>query len=289
MKKIQYLLLAIACLFTVSCHKDNGTAKVHVRVNDFTISQEEIGTKSSTDVADYSGVKAITLAFYKTSDGTEQYKTTQMRADATTYTTFGEFDLSLPMGSYTMVVLGYGLNDGEPAITLTSPTSATFGDNPARETFAYTQAVNITNTDDVDISATLNRIVSKLKIHSTDGCTENAVNVRTTLSAGGKAFNPTTGLATSNTGFVNTLPIQSAVGNSTNSITYLFLATDEQTVNVTIDVLDADGNSISHKEVSGVPFKRNRMTVLTGSLYSSGSNGSFQVETDWLDDFNMDF
>lgn len=288
MNKIQYLLLAIACLFTVSCHKDNGTAKVHVRVNDFTISQEEIGTKSSTDVADYPGVKAITLAFY-TSTGDEQYKVTQMRADATTYTTFGEFDLSLPMGSYTMVVLGYGLNEGEPAITLTSPTSATFGDNPARETFAYTQTVNITNTDAVTLSATLNRIVSKLKIHSTDGCTENAVSVRTTLSAAGKAFNPTTGLATSNTGFINVLPIQSTVGNPTNSITYLFLATDEQTVNVTIDVLDAGGNSISHKEVSGVPFKRNRMTVLTGSLYSSGGNGSFQVETEWLTDAEVNF
>jgi len=289
MKKIQYLLLAIACLFTASCHKDTGTAKVHVNVNDFSISQEDM-SKSSENVADYNGVKAITLAFYKASDGTEQYKTTQMRADASTYTTFGHFDLSLPMGSYTMVVLGYGLNDGEPAITLTSPTSATFGDYPARETFAYTQAVNIANAnDDVDISATLSRVISKLKIHSTDGCTENAVNVRTTLSAGGKAFNPTTGLATSNTGFVNTLPIQSTVGNSTNSITYLFLATDEQTVNVTIDVLDANGNSISHKEVNNVPFQRNRMTVLTGSLYSSGSSGSFQVETDWLDDFNMDF
>jgi hypothetical protein len=212
-----------------------------------------------------------------------------MRADASTYTTFGHFDLSLPMGSYTMVVLGYGLNDGEPAITLTSPTSATFGDYPARETFAYTQAVNITNTNDVTLSATLNRIVSKLKIHSTDGCTENAVNVRTTLSAGGKAFNPTTGLATSNTGFVNTLPIQSTVGNSTNSITYLFLATDEQTVNVTIDVLDAGGNSISHKVVANVPFKRNRQTVLSGSIYSAGVSGDFTVDTSWLDAYNMDF
>ena len=244
-------------------------------------------SKSSENVADYNGVKAITLAFYK-ADGTEQYKTTQMRADA--YTTFGHFDLSLPMGSYTMVVIGHGLNPGEPAITLNSPTSATFGDNPARETFAATQAVNIANAnDDVDISATLSRVISKLKITSTDGCTENAVNVRTTLSAGGKAFNPTTGLATSNTGFVNTLPIQSAVGNPTNSITYLFLATDEQTVNVTIDVLDAGGNSISHKVVSNVSFKRNRQTVLSGSIYSAGVSGDFTVETSWLDDYNMDF
>ena len=287
MKKIQYLLLAIACLFTVSCHKDTGTAKVHVNVNDFSISQEDM-SKSSENVADYNGVKAITLAFYK-ADGTEQYKTTQMRADATTYTTFGEFDLSLPMGSYTMVVLGYGLNDGEPAITLTSPTSATFGDNPARETFAYTQAVNITNTDAVTFSATLNRIVSKLKIHSTDGCTENAVNVRTTLSAGGKAFNPSTGLATTNTGLTNTVTIASPVGNTAGIISYLFLATDEQNVDVTIDVLDENNVSLSHREVSNVPFKRNRMTILTGSLFSASGSGSFQVNTDWLEDYNMNF
>lgn len=96
-------------------------------------------------------------------------------------------------------------------------------------------------------------------------------------------------MATSNAGFINVFPIQSTVGNSTNSISYLFLATDEQSMTVTIDVLDADGNSISHKVVNDVPFKRNRMTVLTGSLYSAGSNGSFQVETDWLTDAEVNF
>ena len=286
MKKVT-LFLAVILLVT-GCAKKEALVPVRVHINEFSISQEEIPSKTATDVADYTGVKAITLAFY-TANGDEQYKVTQMRADATTYTTFGEFDLSLPMGSYTMVVLGYGLNDGEPAITLTSPTSATFGDNPARETFVATQTVNITSTDAVSLSATLNRIVSKLKVHSTDGCTENAVNVRTTLSAGGKAFNPTTGLATSNTGFINVLPIQSTVGNSTNSISYLFLTSDEQSMTVTIDVLDADGNSISHKEVNDVPFKRNRMTVLTGSLYSAGSTGSFQVDTDWLPEAEVTF
>ena len=286
MKKVT-LFLAVILLVT-GCAKKEALVPVRVHINEFSISQEEIPSKTATDVADYTGVKAITLAFY-TANGDEQYKVTQMRADATTYTTFGEFDLSLPMGSYTMVVLGYGLNDGEPAITLTSPTAATFGENPARETFVATQVVNITNTDAVSLSATLNRIVSKLKIHSTDGCTENAVNVRTTFSAGGKAFNPTTGLATSNTGFINVLPIQSTVGNSTNSISYLFLTSDEQSMTVTIDVLDADGNSISHKVVENVPFKRNRMTVLTGSLYSAGSTGSFQVDTDWLPDAEVTF
>lgn len=60
-------------------------------------------------------------------------------------------------------------------------------------------------------------------------------------------------------------------------------------MNVTIDVLDASGNSISHKVVANVPFKRNRQTVLSGSIYSAGVSDDFTVETDWLDDYNMDF
>ena len=291
MKKISIIALAFiatAALFT-SCNKDRitGVANVRIHVNDFTISQDNI-TKS-TSVADYSGVKAITLAFFK-NDGTAQYQVTQLRSDASTYTTFGDFDCTLPMGSYTMVVLGYGLSNGEPPITLTSPTLATFGDNPARETFVATQAVNITNANDaVDISATLSRVISKLKIATTDVRTENAQSVRVTFSAGGKAFNPSTGLATTNTGFTNTVTIASPVGNTAGIISYLFIATDEQNVDVTIDVLDENNVSLSHREVSNVPLKRNRMTILTGSLFSASGSGSFQVNSDWLDDYNMNF
>lgn len=70
MKKLRFSVVSLAaiCMLFAGCGKDKITylSNVKVRVNDFTISQEEIGTKSSTDVADYSGVKAITLAFYTT-------------------------------------------------------------------------------------------------------------------------------------------------------------------------------------------------------------------------------
>lgn len=286
MKKI--LILMTAVMLVAGCKKKDVLAPVRVHVDDFSISQEDFPSRDSGPIGDYTGVKAITLAFYKT-DGSEQFKVTQFRSDASTYTTFGEFDCVLPMDSYTMVVLGYGLNDGEPAITLTSPIEASFGSYPARETFAATQAVSITNTDAVEFSATLSRVISKLKIHSTDGCTENAVNVRTTFSAGGKSFNPTTGLTTSDSGFSNVLPIQSSLGNSTNSISYIFLASDEQTMTVTIEVLDANNQSISQKVVTNVPLKRNRMTVLTGSIYSAAESADFHIDTDWLPDEEISF
>lgn len=280
-------ILATSLLF--ACSKDQTEesvfAKVNVHLDGFNVSQEDFpGSKDASSVANYEGVNAVTLAFYK-ADGTEVYKTAQAKTDAN----FGEFSLSLPMGNYTMVALAYYNSDASP-LELTSPTAAAFTGTRAYETFAATQEVVISNTNAVDISATLSRIVSKLQVVSTDGKTADVSNVRMTFSAGGKSFNPTTGLATVNTGFANTVSNSSSVGNTSTSLSFLFLATDEQDIDVTIETLDADGNTLFSKTVSNVPFKRNRVTKLIGAMYTNtGIAGSFQVNTEWLDDEEVSF
>ena len=78
--------------------------------------------------------------------------------------------------------------------------------------------------------------------------------------------------------------VSSAVGATTSSVCYLFLASDEQSLNVTIDVLDSDGNILNQKTVSGVSFQRNRCTRLTGSVYTvSTAADSFLLNKDWLE------
>lgn len=302
MKKVSILFVALMGMVAASCSNDesldssvnssNEQVPVTVRVAGFSVTQEDFSgsgtTRAAQAAADYDGVKALTLAFYNGS--TEAYKVTQLKGSLEEGETFGVFNLSLPLGSYTMVVLGHGLNDGEPAVTLTGPTVATFGDYPARETFAYTQAVNITNSDAVDVSATLNRIISKLHVVSSDNRTAEAVKVRMTFAAGGKAFNPTTGLATSDTGFSNTVTTSTAAGVASLSNSYLFLATDEQTMDVTIETLDADGAVMFSKTVEDVPFQRNRVTKLTGAMYTNSSvAGTFQLETAWIDQYEDTF
>jgi hypothetical protein len=284
------LLLFAACSNESVNEVINDTlVPVRVHVSGFTISQEDFQTprRAAQDVADYSGVKVVTLAFY--SGSTEVYKHEQVRGALEEGETLGEFECSLPMGSYTMVVIARGQGDGD-VFTLTSPTEAAYTGDHSRETFAYTQEVNITNTSAVDISATLNRIIAKLQVYSTDNKTSNANSVRMTFAAGGKSFNPTSGLATSNTGFANTVPISAAVGSTSNSISYLFLKSDEQDINVTIDVLDTDGAVLFSKTVENVPFKRNRVTKLTGAMYTNDAvSGAFQLETAWLEDENVAF
>ena len=284
------LLVAASCTNnTISVDDNQNLVPVRVHVEGFSVSQEMFpGTRAGQDISEYTGVKTITVAFY-TSEGTEQSKTTQMRASMPAGDTFGDFSLSLPMGSYTMVVLASG---SDYAMTLTSPTQAGFDaqEEHVRETFAATQAVNVSSNEAVNINATLQRIISKVMVVSTDNRTADVANIRTTFSAGGTGFNPTTGFATTNTGFSNTVR-GSVVANSPSSATnYLFLATDEQMVNVTIETLDADGAVLFSKAVNNVPLRRNRVTTLTGAMFTNtGIAGAFQVNTDWLTENEVSF
>ena len=298
MKKL--LLMAGFALLAASCSNDESLdssvnlsnakalAPVTVRVSDFSMSQEDFpATRATQAAADYSDVKALTLAFYQGS--TEVYKVTQLKDDTSTFTTFGEFSLSLPFGSYTMVVLGYWYKDGD-VLELSSPTVAAYTNGSVRETFAATQTVNVTSTTALDISATLNRIVARLNVVSTDGKSAIVEKVRVTFSEGAKSFNPTTGLATVNGGFSNTVSISSNDGATTKTTSHLFLYSDNQNMDVTIQTLDADDNVLFSKTVQNVPFQRNRVTKLTGAIYTNSSvSGAFLLETNWADQYEGTF
>lgn len=296
----KWFFAGMILLAATSCSNENdlavnieeqAKAPVTVHVNDFSMSVSDFVetrglTRAAQDVADYSGVAVIDLAFYNGT--TEVLKNTQMRSDASTYTTFGEFSCSLPIGTYTMVVVGRGYTDGD-VFTLTSPTTAAYTSERARETFCTTQTVNVTAAG-AAVEATLSRVMSKLAIRSTDAATTAVARMRTTYAAGSKSFNPTTGLATDNNGFSLTNSIHAAEDGTLAVQSYLFLASDEQNIDVTIEALDASDNVLFTKTVANVPFKRNRCTILRGAIFTaSSSSASFQVETAWLDDEIIDF
>ena len=296
MKK--FLLMAVICLVCAalsSCSNDGSldssfnpsneqvVAPVTVTTTTgFDISQGEFTGTRATAVGECDGIQVLTLVFYKP-DGTQQYKCTHIKNDPNaTYTTFGEFSTSLPLGSYTMAVMGY---NWEQELTFASSTVASFGTEPAHDTFADAQAVNITNTTAVNLTATLQRIVTALAVRSTDNRPAGVTHMRITYSAGSRSFNPTTCLAADNNGFVDLITFGGAVGESIYSGDYFFLNTDEQTMDVTVETLDAaDGNVLFSKTFANVPFKRNRQTTLQGPIFTDGNAnaGSFMVNVDWI-------
>ena len=143
MKKIFFIaglvLLFAACSnesenMVNNAQMEEAVTPVKVHVSGFSVSQEDYPTtRAAQDVADYNGVKVVTLAFYNGS--TEVYKHEQVRDALEEGETLGEFECSLPMGSYTMVVIARGQGDGD-VFTLTSPTEAAYTSDHSRETFA---------------------------------------------------------------------------------------------------------------------------------------------------------
>lgn len=262
---------------------------ISVYVDNFEIEQGDITpTKAQTGVADYSDLKALTIAFYN-SNGGEQCKTTQIKEDSSTYETFGEFSCSLPYGTYTMVAVGYYYNPDQP-FELTSPTLAAFTGDRSYETFVSTTTFTVLDSDPLSIHSTLERINTCLRVISTDGKAAAVKKIRMTPSKGGKAFNPTTGLATVNDGFSNTVSVSAATGSVSNSLTLFFLASDEQTMDVTIETLDENQEVLFSTIVHNVPFKRNRQTLLRGSMYSANATVSgLQLDPDMLDGITVTF
>lgn len=297
------VFMAGLALLTAACSTDEkeevlvetpaeATAPVTVRVNDFTTSMSEFAgapalTRSVENVADYGDVKSVTLAFY--AGNTEVYKTTQLKSDNTTYTTFGQFTCNLPVGTYTLVAIGRNHWDGDEFV-LTSPTSAGYTSERPRETFCCTQSVTVTSTAPLDINVTLSRVIAQLFVKSTDGRSAGVSKIRTTYAAGSKNFNPTTGLALDDEGFSQTNTPSSAVGSSINIYSNVFLSTDEQTMNITIEALDANDNVLFTKVVPGVPLKRNRQTTISGPIFTAGSSSvGIQLETSWLEPNTVTF
>lgn len=188
------------------------------------------------------------------------------------------------------MVIGRALSAGD-AFSLTSATEAAYTSNRVRETFSASQDVTVSSTAAQNLNVTLSRIVAMLRIASTDVSTAEATQIRTTYSAGGKGFNPTTGLATTNTGFQVVNHPSTAVGATISVFSYVFLSTDVQTMTITLEALDDDDNVLYTKVVPGVVLKRNRRTNLYGPLFSATSlTGSFiQVEESWLSESDQYF
>lgn len=254
---------------------------VQVHLSGFTVTHEDISkTRAAQSVADYSGVKILYLLFFDATTGTEVCRYVQDKNEPTSYTNFGEFACQLPLGSYTLVAIGRGSSSGDE-FAIVSPTEAGYNSERARETLTYTQQVVIDKPTPVNLDVELKRIVARVQVVATDNAVANFAKVRTTYSAGGKQFNPTTGQALSNTGFsvVNT---PKNPEETVDVASYVFLQTDEQTMDITIEMLDANNQVLFKKVARDIELKRNRTTKLTGALFSDEAVMRVKVE-DWLE------
>jgi hypothetical protein len=293
--KMQSIILAGLLLLLVSCGKevDNQMERsipVRVHVSDFSFSNEDFPaatTRAESSPVSYASIRAIDVAIF--SGNTRVYAATQLKDDASTYTTFGEFECRLPIGTYTMVAVARNRSDGDE-FTITSPTQAAYTTERARETFCNTQTIQVDGTTPVDVSPVMNRVMAMFWLTSTDAVPADVSRIRTTYTAGSKSFNPTTGLATDDDGFVVTNSAKPDKNGVLDIFSIVFLAADQETMDLTIDVLDANNTVLLTKHLKDVHFRRNQITKATGAVFTPDPTTlTFTLNTTWLPDEHYNF
>ena len=293
--RMQSIVLAGLLLLLVSCGKevDNQMERsipVRVHVSDFSFSNEDFpaaATRAESSPVSYESIRAIDVAIF--SGNTRVYAATQLKGDASTYTTFGEFECRLPIGTYTMVAVARNRSDGDE-FTITSPTQAAYTTERARETFCNTQTIQVDGTTPVDVSPVMNRVMAMFWLTSTDAVPADVSRIRTTYTAGSKSFNPTTGLATDDDGFVVTNSAKPDKNGVLDIFSIVFLAADQETMDLTIDVLDANNTVLLTKHLKDVHFRRNQITRATGAVFTPDPTTlTFTLNTTWLPDEHYNF
>ena len=199
---------------------------------------------------------------------------TQTSQDAT----FGRLSLQVAAGTYTLVAVSHS---SAVSPTIKSPQQVQFTAQDGRKlTDTQCCVLPVTLTDQpVDIALPMQRCVARVRFRFMDDMMDGTTALRFDYTGGSANVNPSTlqGYTKSTQTELRTLSADSQY----DIYTFPYMA-DDGTLSVTVHCLDAQGTDVFTREFPDVPVSRNRMTTLTGQLFSHATAFGFTVEDGWL-------
>lgn len=154
----------------------------------------------------------------------------------------------------------------------------------ASDTFWKDYELSVESGNAGNVSVVLNRIVSKLRIVVGDAVPEGAASFNITPHTWYRGFNYMTGSPTSAlTDNTSVISIPSSVIGTTDVTVSLFSfsPSTEWTTNIVIAGKNSSGEVIGSATASNVPFVRNRITSLSGNLFSQVNTSGITLNTEW--------
>ena len=91
---------------------------------------------------------------------------------------------------------------------------------------------------------------------------------------------------------VSSLAVPSAYVGTEKKLTvslWIMSKGNEWTEDVTVKMLDDNGDVLSQSLCNGVPMQRNRVTNVTGYFLSGGASGNIILDDSWSDSYQFDF
>ena len=199
---------------------------------------------------------------------------------------FGSPTLSLSVGAHTLY---FAASRGTEPTLDTDARTLSF--SKVNDTFWAVKVLNVSGTT-ITQAVALDRIATKLRITFTDAIPTGAATFNITPAQWYYGFNYVTGeptTATASQPITVNIP-SSYIGLTGQSVSLFgFSGSDAFTTDVAIDCQDADSHVLGAATVPSVQIKRNRISTLTGPLFSKTATIGFSLNTEWLDDYEMTF
>lgn len=317
MKKKTYVWLAFLLLMLVatltSCEKfaldDSGTnshdANANVIIHASVAKNNSTGTRSGKEdedgleegdekvegkpLEDY--CSRLSIAIF---DGEEKVKTLNLKAEDG----YDDIGFNLDAGKYRMVAIGH---NGSGNCTISSPEKVKFYKNKMTDTFFYYGTFNVRDGEDTDDYILLNRAVAQFKVHISDATIPaEAHSIKFYYTGGSSTLDAVTGYGCVQSRQTESFKLQE--GKRDYSV-YTFPREENKGLKMTINILDADAQSIKEYSKEGVPVKRNNITLTNISIKdhtisdpdqkedgdSGKGNLGFTVNPDWEGEIVVEF
>ena len=204
---------------------------------------------------------------------------------------FGTASFSLDAGRYILVVVGHSASSN-PSFSANEKVSIS-GSNLG-DTFWCCETFEV-GENEVDLSLKLKRIVSLVRFIPTDDKPANMNQVLFSYKGSKGSFNGLTGYGSTNTSQTVKLDVDP---DADQYEFYMIPSSDNDLLDIKMNTyyVESDGriHSLTEKEISQVPVKRNCITICRGSLFDgTGSSQSvfitITVDTEWDENINVTF
>ena len=278
-----------ACSSESNSVDENALVPVQVTFSGLDVSVVPDGSRGLTTRATVSEAKVDRIAFTVfNAKGEKVYSVVNENPKADD---FGKVKCLLHIGTYKFVAVAHKAKTAESkAAVITSPTEATLGEANVPSCL-YSKVTDVTvsgnTTQDVTI-AFGKRITSSFDLNVTDAYPDEIETVELILNPlidkteKEYVFNPTTGLAESaltyNASFNRKSFSVTSFTGKTLSIS-LLLTSEEQKINVTINMKKNDGTILYTRTLKDVTFRQHSSTIAKGTFFSSQVSGSFTFDT----------
>jgi hypothetical protein len=284
------LFLVVAAVIMAACGNDGesagrgdseGLKDVTFQVNgDFAVRFSDMATRTAlTDEAN----TMTDLWVFDYKDGQCVQSIHQTSGDAQ----WGTPTLSLRFGTHQIYFVAS--RGAEPVVDADNHVIS-FG--TVRDTFWKMYTIEVTSSTNASRTVAMDRVVTRLRLTATDEVPEGLATVTITPAKWYNGVDFLTGEPAAevvSTGRMVNVP-SSYAGTSGDLIINVFgFSADDFSTNIDVVAKTTDGTTIGQASVANAPFKRNRSTEMSGTLFGKVSVNTITIDDEWLDDYEMTF